>query len=74
MKKIIQVLAGFASVLCGGTMLGTGCTNKELIWPSIRDGLFGYISTSINNPVDSALLSDFIVNTFIDDANEEGGD
>ncbi len=63
MKRIMQISVILASLFYGGTMLGTGCTNETLIWPSIRDGLFNYISTGIYEIDVTDALDNFTADT-----------
>lgn len=69
MKRVLQMLFYLAVTISSGSVMATGCANEGLIWPSIRDGLFTYVSGSINNDLDTALFGDFIINTLMGDSN-----
>lgn len=66
MKRCNRITAVFAALLAGGTLLGSGCKPyQELIWPSIREGLYSYVSGTLGSPYVSAAFGDYVVNNLL---------
>ncbi|NLX12205.1 MAG: hypothetical protein GXY44_00935 [Phycisphaerales bacterium] len=66
MKRCNRLTAFLAALLAGGTLLSNGCKPyQELVWPSIRDGLYSYASGSIGSSYISAAFGDYVVNSLL---------
>ncbi len=73
MKRCNHITAIFAALLAGGTLLGNGCQPyRNLIWPSIRDGLYNYVSGSVGSSYISAAFGDYVLNSLLGDLFSDG--
>ena len=73
MKRLQHIMVMFASLLAGGTLFSSCQQYRDLIWPSVRDGLYTYISGSVTNSVNATMLSDFIIDSFLGGVSGDGG-
>ena len=52
----------FGALVGGGMLFTTGCA--DMVRTSIRDGIFGYISGSVQNTIFTSQLNDFVLDVF----------
>jgi len=64
MRSSNLVRGVLASLLTGGMMLTIGC--GDLVRQSVRDGLFTWVSGSVQGAFDATVFSDMITNFFAD--------
>jgi hypothetical protein len=73
MKYPRRMTTLLAVLLIGSAAFSGGCSTqyRDLIWPSIRDGLFTYVRGSVTSGLDYTMMGDFIIDSIIGDVTPQ---